>query len=182
MKLYKKCSATDRAYVEATPEDVVTAFRELPQTTQMRASLTLPQRMREAAKVLREVDERTPEWDDPPWHPTTLCRMAARWEAEAARAVARDVAVEDLAKLRVRPADEQDQPMSAPIVAVGDLFSRDRIDTRPCVHCGAPAVDCGGRAMHFTVSASGGKAAWLECFELVRGRRKYTGTEARVAS
>ena len=53
---------------------------------------------------------------------------------------------------------------------------------RPCVHCGAPAVDCGGRAMHFTVSASGGKAAWLECFELVRGRRKYTGTEARVAS
>lgn len=96
MRLYKRNEAM---HVEASPEDVVTAFRELPQTTQMRASLTLPQRMREAAKVLREVDERTPEWDDPPWHPTTLCRMAARWEAEAARAVARDVAVEELARL-----------------------------------------------------------------------------------
>lgn len=72
--------------------------------------------------------------------------------------------------------------MSAPITAVGDLFARDHITTSPCVHCGAPAVNCGGRAMHFTVSETGAKSAWEDCYELVRGRHKPLGTRAGVAS
>jgi hypothetical protein len=65
---------------------------------------------------------------------------------------------------------------------VGDLFTRTDIETRPCVHCGTPTVDCDGRAMHFEVAENGAKTAWLECYTVVRGRRKYSGATAEVAA
>lgn len=64
---------------------------------------------------------------------------------------------------------------------IGDLFTRTSIDTQPCVHCGAPAVDVGDRCMHFEVAETGAKTAWQECFTVVRGRRKYGGSVAEVA-
>ena len=74
MKLYKANWVS--MYVEATPEDVVTAFRELPQTTQMRA----------AADVLVEAEERyDPDGINPrSWAANRLRCFADRWDREDA--------------------------------------------------------------------------------------------------
>ncbi|MHC9292014.1 hypothetical protein ACRCUN_06075 [Mycobacterium sp. LTG2003] len=65
---------------------------------------------------------------------------------------------------------------------VGDLFTHTAIETRPCVHCGVPAVELDDRTMHFEVADTGAKTAWAECFTVVRGRRKYSGTTAEIAA
>lgn len=65
---------------------------------------------------------------------------------------------------------------------VGDLFTHTDVETRPCAHCGAPTVDCDGSLMHFSVAETGAKTAWRECYTVVRGRRKRSGTVAEIAA
>lgn len=67
---------------------------------------------------------------------------------------------------------------------IGELFTRSRrgetIDTRPCVHCGAPAIDVEPRTTHFEVADTGARTAWDDCFAMVRGQRKPIGTVATI--
>lgn len=65
---------------------------------------------------------------------------------------------------------------------LGDLFTHTNIDTQPCTHCGAPAVQIEGGPIHFEVADTGARTAWEDCYTVVRGRRKRTGTVAAVAS
>lgn len=69
---------------------------------------------------------------------------------------------------------------------VGEVFTRSDIETRPCVHCGAPAVAVDhhlGKAIHFEVADNGAKTAQFECTTTdARGRRKPLGTRAEIAS
>ncbi|AEN79908.1 hypothetical protein SEA_JAMIE19_52 [Mycobacterium phage Jamie19] len=69
---------------------------------------------------------------------------------------------------------------------IGDLFTCADVETRPCAHCAALAVDLGDRTVHFEVADTGARTAWVECYSVVRGRRgdrrKYTGTIAELAA
>lgn len=73
--------------------------------------------------------------------------------------------------------------MTSHTLKVGDLFTHTAdITTRPCIHCGAPAVELHDRTMHFEAADNGAKTAWAQCYTLLRGRRKKTGTVAEIAA
>lgn len=73
--------------------------------------------------------------------------------------------------------------MTSHTLKVGDLFTHTAdITTRPCIHCGAPAVELDDRTMHFEAAATGAKTTWPQCYTLVRGRRKDIGTNAELAA
>ncbi|MEN4460991.1 hypothetical protein ABFV47_07445 [Mycolicibacterium fortuitum] len=65
---------------------------------------------------------------------------------------------------------------------VGDLFTHTDIETRPCIHCGAPAVQLDDRTMHFEAADNGAKTAWPQCYTVVRGRQRHSGTTAELAT
>ncbi|GAT01203.1 hypothetical protein [Mycolicibacterium fortuitum] len=73
--------------------------------------------------------------------------------------------------------------MTSRTLKVGDLFTHTAdITTRPCIHCGAPAVELDDRTMHFEAAPNGARTAWPQCYTLVRGRRKDIGTTAELAA
>ncbi|SUA31593.1 Uncharacterised protein [Mycolicibacterium fortuitum] len=72
--------------------------------------------------------------------------------------------------------------MTSRVLKVGDLFTHTDIKTRPCTHCGAPAAALDDRTMHFEAADNGAKTAWAQCYTLLRGRRKKTGTVAEIAA
>ena len=88
MKLYK-ADMTERVYVEATPGDVVAAFRALPLTTQMRA----------AADVLVEASKRRGFYPDDSWWPTLLRSQSDRFSREDAEKAKQDSEIDELARL-----------------------------------------------------------------------------------
>lgn len=59
---------------------------------------TLPQRMREAAKVLSEAQWRLDPETTPIWSPFKLNQFADEWEAEDARHAAQEAEAEELAR------------------------------------------------------------------------------------
>lgn len=64
---------------------------------------------------------------------------------------------------------------------IGQLFTAESVDTLPCAHCGAPAVEIDKGTVHFEVAETGAKTSWDDCFIVVRGRRKLTRTVAELA-
>ena len=67
---------------------------------------------------------------------------------------------------------------------IGELFTRSRrgktIDTRPCVHCGAPAVTIDEGTVHFEVADTGARTSWDDCYTMARGQRRPIGTVATI--
>ena len=96
MKLYKATTyhpgSRQWNYHEATPEDIVAAFRELPLTRQMRA----------ASDVVVEADARLDpslDHDLQPWDAKGIRAVAARFDREDAEKAMQDNEIEELARL-----------------------------------------------------------------------------------
>ena len=93
MKLYTRYGQS--MYVEATPGDVVAAFR----------ALDLPTRMRAAADVLEAANTREGKrWSYLSLASGALNGWADRWEAEDAEKVKRDSEIEELAQALAKSA------------------------------------------------------------------------------
>ena len=101
MKLYymvHRVPGKQERYVEADAGEVVCAFRELPQTTQMRA----------AADVLVDATDRhfhirgDAECQD--WRPANLRMMATRWDREDAEKAKQANEIEELAQALAKSA------------------------------------------------------------------------------